>query len=323
MAASPRRRVRAPRLMSAGLRPHLPPDAGQRLGAAARARAGDQAALLLDRAAARPRLMTPARSMWSAPALRDWRRRCAWPTAAIGSTSTRPPPRPAAAAAPISMPQLGLTIDNGNHLVLSGNQAALGYLRRIGAQDRLVGPTGRGFPSSTSPAASAGPSASTTGRLPLWVFDADRRVPGTGPLDYLPLARLLWARAGQNGRRGRSPATDRFIGAADGAAAARRPEHRSAGGSAELAGAVIRETLATGGRPAGRCIARDGLAAALDRAGACLPERRGATLRLEHRLRAWVSRPAVSTHSISASEAVALGADDAVILAVPPVRRRR
>ena len=33
-----------------------------------------------------------------------------------------------------------MTIDNGNHLVLSGNQAALAYLRRIGAEDALVGP---------------------------------------------------------------------------------------------------------------------------------------------------------------------------------------
>ena len=30
-------------------------------------------------------------------------------------------------------PALGITIDNGNHLLLSGNRAALGYLDRIGA----------------------------------------------------------------------------------------------------------------------------------------------------------------------------------------------
>ena len=30
-------------------------------------------------------------------------------------------------------PALGITIDNGNHLLLSGNRAALGYLDTIGA----------------------------------------------------------------------------------------------------------------------------------------------------------------------------------------------
>ena len=41
--------------------------------------------------------------------------------------------------------QLGMTIDNGNHLVLSGNHATMRYLRAIGAQDRLVGPKSAEF----------------------------------------------------------------------------------------------------------------------------------------------------------------------------------
>ena len=35
------------------------------------------------------------------------------------------------------------------------------------------------------------------GPVPFWIFDRNRRVPGTQPLDYLSLARLLWAREGQ------------------------------------------------------------------------------------------------------------------------------
>ena len=38
-------------------------------------------------------------------------------------------PTPAAAAAPISSLRSGLTIDNGNHLLLSANDAALGFLQ--------------------------------------------------------------------------------------------------------------------------------------------------------------------------------------------------
>ena len=36
-------------------------------------------------------------------------------------------------------PQLDMTIDNGNHLLLSGNRAALSYLDVVGARDKLVG----------------------------------------------------------------------------------------------------------------------------------------------------------------------------------------
>src|SRR5271166_1795373 len=40
---------------------------------------------------------------------------------------------------------VGMTIDNGNHLLLSGNRAALDYLRSIGAEHRLVGPPAAEF----------------------------------------------------------------------------------------------------------------------------------------------------------------------------------
>ena len=42
-------------------------------------------------------------------------------------------------------PQLDMVIDNGNHLLLSGNHAALAYLATIGAADRLVGPDAAEF----------------------------------------------------------------------------------------------------------------------------------------------------------------------------------
>ena len=39
-----------------------------------------------------------------------------------------------------------MMIDNGNHLVLSGNPAVARYLAAIGAQGRLSGPSGAAFP---------------------------------------------------------------------------------------------------------------------------------------------------------------------------------
>src|SRR5690606_20268830 len=84
------------------------------------------------------------------------------------------------------------------------------------------------------------------GRVPWWIFDAKRRVPDTGPLNYLKLVRLL--RAEPDARvddvvECNGPLHDRLL----------RPllvaalNVQSCEGSAALAGAVIRETLALGG----------------------------------------------------------------------------
>ena len=85
-----------------------------------------------------------------------------------------------------------MTIDNGNHLVLSGNRAVMAYLKRLGAQR----PAGRArtapiSPSWTCATASAGGCGPMTGPCPGGSSPRDRRVPGTGPADYLPLAALL------------------------------------------------------------------------------------------------------------------------------------
>src|SRR5689334_19927922 len=41
---------------------------------------------------------------------------------------------------------VGMAIDNGNHLLLSGNHAALAFLRQIGGAQHLSGPAGTAFP---------------------------------------------------------------------------------------------------------------------------------------------------------------------------------
>ncbi len=51
----------------------------------------------------------------------------------------------------------GMTIDNGNHLVLSGNRAARDYLETIGADTISSARPKPNFRSSILPAASAGP----------------------------------------------------------------------------------------------------------------------------------------------------------------------
>ena len=92
---------------------------------------------------------------------------------------------------------VGMTIDNGNHLLLSGNRAALDYLRSIGAEHRLVGPANAEFSFVDLASGERWTLRFNDGPLPFWIFDPSRRVPGTRPLDYLPLARMLWPPAGK------------------------------------------------------------------------------------------------------------------------------
>ena len=81
-----------------------------------------------------------------------------------------------------------MTIDNGNHLLLSGNRAALGYLDTIGARDRLAGPADASFPFVDLATSERWTLRANDGRFPWWIFEPNRRVPGTRARDYLPAA---------------------------------------------------------------------------------------------------------------------------------------
>ncbi|RMD87262.1 MAG: FAD-dependent oxidoreductase, partial [Alphaproteobacteria bacterium] len=75
--------------------------------------------------------------------------------------------------------KIDAVIDNGNHLLLSGNRAARAYLRRIGARDRVAGPDRAVFPFIDLGTGERWELRPGDGWLPLWIFDPRRRVPGT------------------------------------------------------------------------------------------------------------------------------------------------
>ena len=212
---------------------------------------------------------------------------------------------------------VGMTIDNGNHLLLSGNHAALGYLRSIGAEYRLIGPAHAEFSFADLASGARWTLRMNDGPIPFWVFDPARRVPGTGVLDYLPLARLLWAPAGKSvGEVITCKGTlyERLVEPLLLAAL----NIDAPDGSARLAGAIVRETLAVGGRACRPLIAREGLGSTLIEPALAFLQARGAGVRLEHQLRALrLGAGRVEALDFGA-ETISLGADDAVILAVPP-----
>jgi squalene-associated FAD-dependent desaturase len=212
---------------------------------------------------------------------------------------------------------LDMTIDNGNHLLLSGNGAAIDYVRSIGAEHRLAGSAAAEFSFVDVASRESWTLRFNDGPLPLWIFDAGRRVPGTRALDYVALARLLlpW-----------SAKTVGEVIACDGTLYRRlvQPLLLAAlnidppQGSAKLARAVIRETLAAGGKACRPLIARDGLGATLIEPALTVLRERGAAVRLEHQLRT-MSFGADRIDALDfGGDSVALSGDDAVILAVPP-----
>ena len=210
-----------------------------------------------------------------------------------------------------------LTIDNGNHLLLSGNLHAVAYARAIGTEAGLVGPKRAQFPFVDLSTGQRWQLDLGESRLPLWVFDEARRVPDTGLLDYLALLPLIWAgRSKLVGDAIRCEGTlyQRLVQPLLLAALNVDPPEGSAG----LAGAVVRETLLAGGQACRPLIARDGLSAVLVEPAIRLLQDRGASIQFGHELRELgMSGTSVGELRFGA-DAVAVAPDDAVVMAVPP-----
>ncbi|UAK23498.1 hydroxysqualene dehydroxylase HpnE [Sphingomonas nostoxanthinifaciens] len=213
-------------------------------------------------------------------------------------------------------PQLGLTIDNGNHLVLSGNHAVHDYLNTIDAADRLDGPEDARFPFMDLSDGTRWTLHPNAGPIPWWVFAKKRRVPGTKVRDYLPLKRLIGAPDDAE-VRDRMPVTgtvwrrlfEPFLVAA--------LNTQAEIGSAALAGAVVGETLAKGGRACRPRIATPSLAAAFVDPALAWLERHGATIRLGRRVRALGIEGGRVTTLTFAEGIEPVGANGVVILATP------
>ncbi|MFL7902562.1 hydroxysqualene dehydroxylase HpnE [Azospirillum argentinense] len=207
---------------------------------------------------------------------------------------------------------LDRVVDNGSHLALSGNRSLLGYLERVGAGGALTELRPAAFPFLDL----------TTGERwclrpgGLWLFDKARRVPGSRPADYLAALRTLTARpeaAVADALPPGGPLYDRLwrplaVSVMNGA-----PERVSA----RLFGAVLRETLLRGEAACRPLFAEKGLSAALVDPAVAWLERHGAELRTGVRVDG-LERAGDRVAALSVDgERIALGNDDAVVLAVP------
>jgi len=217
-------------------------------------------------------------------------------------------------------PRLEREIDNGNHLILSGNRSARAYLAAIGAAERLVEQPAR-FAFVDLATDQRWTVAMSGGAIPWWIAAPGRRIPETGIADYLAGIRLALAGADKTVSQalpGRGPLWTRFWEPLTLAAINTTPERASA----QLLWAVLRETFARGERYCRPMLAPDGLGPALVEPALAWLEARGAQLRLGRLLRTVESQAGRATILRFADGDEVLGADDRVVLALPPSRLR-
>jgi squalene-associated FAD-dependent desaturase len=212
---------------------------------------------------------------------------------------------------------LDRVIDNGNHLLLSGNRATLDYLDAIGARDQLTGPAEPYFPFLDLASGERWTVRPNRGLVPIWPAVPGRRVAGTRFRDYLGAWRLACAGPEQTVADCLDPGTPlwtRFWEPLARAVLNTPPEE----GSARLLWAALRESFARGGAGCRPLIARTSLAAALiDPALKRLAEA-GVEVAFSHRLRAIRRQDGRASSLDFGQRQIELGGADQAILALPP-----
>jgi squalene-associated FAD-dependent desaturase len=210
----------------------------------------------------------------------------------------------------------GMLIDNGPHLTLSGNHSLLSFARTVGSADELDGPVEAEFRFIDLASKERWTLRFNDGRFPWWVFDSGRRVPQTRVADYLPLARLMWGaidRPIADVMNCSGPIYERMLRPLLLAALNTDPRE----GSARLAQAVIRETLAAGGRACRPLLARRGIGNVYVEPAVRYLQMHGVSVELQDELRGLTFADGRIASLDLTKGRINLSAGDAVILAVP------
>jgi len=212
--------------------------------------------------------------------------------------------------------ELDLRIDNGNHLLLSGNRSAAAYIAEIGAAGRFRQASQAVFPFMDIKTGQRWTIRPNRGRIPWWVLVHSRRVPDTRLFDYVRMARIVSVKDDRTVADA-MPRGGLYRRLLEPLAVAALNTSMQAG-LARLFAAVMRETLMRGGGACVPVLPKEGLSDALVDPAVATLNARGATFRFNSR----IAEITIETGRVTALRGpggtVALAPDDAVVLAVPP-----
>ncbi len=212
--------------------------------------------------------------------------------------------------------ELGCRIDNGNHLLLAGNQAALDYLGRIGACGSLEGPPEAVFPFVDAATGERWTVRPNSGALPWWVLSSKRRVPHTRARDYLAALALRRADPSATIATVLDPRQELFRRLWEPLAVAALNTGAEQG-SAALFWRMLAETLGRGGAACRPLLPRVGLSESFVEPALARLRAKGAEIRFGARLRALTFGPDSVSDLVFEAASIALDRADSVILAVP------
>jgi len=212
--------------------------------------------------------------------------------------------------------ELGIRLDNGNHMLMSGNKSAFAYINQIGARDRMTGPKSPVFPFVDLKTGREWTLRPSRGRIPWWLLFPDRRVPKTTAGEHLALRHIgrEWDDTVMTETMRHSSLYWLLLEPLSVAALNTRPHEALAC----LFGAVLRETLWKGGRATLPRVPRIGLSDALVDPAIETLRKRGADIQFNRRITGLTLTHGRVTALLTNDGPVALDADDAVVLAVPP-----
>jgi hydroxysqualene dehydroxylase len=212
--------------------------------------------------------------------------------------------------------ELGCRIDNGNHLLLAGNRAALDYIMRIGALATLAGPLAAAFPFIDLASGRRWTLRPNRAALPWWIFSRDRRVPQTRARDYLPVLKLRHAGPETTVAAvlDRQTILFRRLWAPLAVAALNTGVEQA---SARLFWHILAETLGRGGAACRPLIPRQGLSESLVDPALAQLHVDGAEIHFGARLKHLGFTGERASELVFDSGAVGFGSRDQIVLAVP------
>jgi len=212
--------------------------------------------------------------------------------------------------------ELGCRVDNGNHLLVSGNEAAMAYVAEIGAAGTFIARDMAEFPFVDLKSGERWSVRPTDHRMAWWIFLANRRVAGSSPWDYLQALKLRGARPDASVRDvlpTDSVLYERLWRPLTVAALNTKPEEASA----RLLWDLFVATFGRGGPALHALLPREGLSESLVDPALNFLAARKAEIFFGHRLRGMtITAGAVASLDFGAKGQVDVAADEPVLLAV-------